>query len=223
MPTLVAVANWQSSPENLSLKGGQIDLWQLALDALPCTPDCLDELEHARYERFRTAGDRQQYCTAHSALRKVLGRYLDCFPGEVPIAINHGGKPRIDRRPLPLYFNLSHTANTALLGIRLGHPIGIDIEVARELPNFDRLAQRAFRKNEIEQLKLSDWNTQLFYALWTRMEARQKCLGRGVFGRAAGEQEIQTLDIEPGGGHYAALAWPIEARPEYLNYYQLEA
>ncbi len=211
--------DWFHPPCVLTIERGQLDIWLLKLDDAPCQPDCLDTIETTRLKNFKFPLGRQQYCSAHTALRIILGRYLNCAAKEVPIAIHSAGKPGIDHQPPSLYFNLSHAENTALLAIRLEHEVGIDIENIRDMPNLDRLAQRTMRAHEVAELEQSGWDKKLFFKLWTRMEARQKCLGRGVFGDAVGGDMVETKTMMLSADQCAAIAWPVGAEPKIVNYY----
>ncbi|MCP4010560.1 MAG: 4'-phosphopantetheinyl transferase superfamily protein [Proteobacteria bacterium] len=216
----IPVIEWRRPPEIISPQKGQLDIWLLALDTMPCEPDCLDTPETARFNNFKYESGRQQYCISHTASRKLLGRYLDCLPREVPLSIASGGKPYLDGHPLSLFFNLSHAGNTALLAVRTEHEVGIDIEIIRNMPNTNGIAQRVFQEDEIKQLALAGGAMQTFYSLWTKMEARQKCLGRGVFGEPVGENRVETRSIELKEDLCAAVAWPAGAEPEIFNFYR---
>jgi 4'-phosphopantetheinyl transferase len=213
------ICDWHHPPGVLTLERGQLDIWLLKLDDAPCQPGCLDADETTRLKNFKFPLGRQQYCSAHTALRIILGRYLNCAAGEVPIAIHSAGKPRIDHQPPSLYFNLSHAENTALLAIRPEYEVGIDIENIRDTPNIDRLAQRTMRVHEVARLEQSGWDTKLFFELWTRMEARQKCLGRGVFGEAVGEDLVETRTMMLKVDQCAAIAWPVGTEPDFVNFF----
>ena len=213
------IYDWLHPPDVLTIERGQLDIWLLKLDESPCHPGCLDTIETTRLKDFKYPLGRQQYCSAHTALRIILGRYLDCAAAEVPIAIHSTGKPGIDQQPPSLYFNLSHAKNTALLAVRPEHEVGIDIEYIREILNIDRLAQRTMREYEVAELEQSEWDKTLFFKLWTRMEARQKCLGRGVFGEAVGGDLVETRTMMLRADQCAAIAWPVGAEPKIVNYY----
>ena len=213
------ICDWLHPPGALTIEREQLDIWLLKLDDTPCRPDCLDTIETTRMKSFKYLIGRQQYCSAHTALRIILGRYLNCAAEAVPIAIHSGGKPGLDHQPPSLYFNLSHAENTALLAIRPEHEVGIDIEIVREMPNIDRIAQRTMQSHEVAELEYSGWDNKLFFELWTRMEARQKCLGRGVFGDVVSEGLVETRTMMLKDDQYAAIAWPAGAEPKFVNFY----
>lgn len=215
----IPLTNWRAAPKMLSIEPEHLDIWRLELDQAPCQPDDLDAAETARLNNFKFDHAYQQYCRARTALRIILGRYLNCDAVEVPLTVNSGGKPGIDHASPGLYFNLSHAGNTVLLAVRSGHEVGIDVENHRDLPNAKHLAQRIFRDKEITELKNTEWDRALFFRLWTHMEARQKCLGRGVFGEAASENEAESRSLILKANQYAAIAWPTGTEPKTINFY----
>jgi len=215
----IPARDWRAPPSSLSTASGQLDIWLLELDKTPCEPAWLDSTETTRLKNFRLDAARQQYCSAHTALRTILGRYLNCAPAGVPLIISPGGKPRINDRSLPIHFNLSHADNSALLAVRSGQEIGVDIENRRDLPNVEPLARRIFQDRDIALLLQSGWDKELFLALWTHMEARQKCLGRGVFGEAVDENEAESTSLILKANQCAAIAWPTGTAPNTINFY----
>jgi phosphopantetheinyl transferase len=46
----------------------------------------------------------------------------------------------------------------------------------------------------------------LFLDLWTRLEARQKAVGRGIFDRAADPAQLSSFGFRPAPGLHAALS-----------------
>ena len=210
--------NWRPAPEHPELRSDTLDIWLLDLQALPCREAVLDADETRRLNAFKHPDARRQFCTSHTALRGILGKYLALAPEEVAIQIAEGGKPRMPIPP-PLHFNLSHAGSRALLAIGQKHDVGIDIEALRPIPGMERIARRVFSSPEIEQLAECGWPAQLFFETWSRMEARQKCLGRGVFGDAVEESRVQTRDFSLSEDCFAAVAWESGWSPEAINFY----
>ena len=213
-------ASWRTAPEHPGLNTKTLDIWQLDLQALPCQKTILDSDETRRLNAFKHPGARQQFCTSHTALRNILGRYLALAPEEVVIRLAEGGKPGMPGTPPPLHFNLSHAGNRALLAISQNHDVGIDIENLRPIPGTERIARRVFSGSEIERLAECDWSARLFFETWSRMEARQKCLGRGVFGEAVEESRVQTRGFGLGNSYCAAVAWKKDWSPKVINFYE---
>ena len=212
-------AAWQPAPEHPGLRTDALDIWQLDLLTLPCSPSLFDKDETTRLQAFRHSDARRQFCVSRTGLRNILGKYLAIPPEQVNLRIAEGGKPRLEATPPPLYFNLSHAGSLALLAIREDCDIGIDIEHPRPIPGMERIARRMFSDREIAGLESKNWPQDLFFRTWSHMEARQKCLGRGVFGEVAGADIVQTEGFSLGLDYYAAVAWQRGHAPASINYY----
>lgn len=212
---------WQTPAEAPELVPGFIDIWSFPLDGLPCQPEVLAPEELRRLKSHRRKTGRQQYCAARTALRTILGRYLKIPPENLDLIIKAGGKPRLLAEPPPLYFNLSHASNIALLAVCADHKIGVDLETVRQLPDARRIARRIFSKQEIKVLSQDNWSLDTFYRFWTTLEARQKCLGRGVFSEIVKDELVQTRVIKLAPEQFAAIAWPAASKSPEFNFYRL--
>lgn len=139
-------------------------------------------------------------------LRRVLSRYLDLAPAEIQLAIGEHGKPRLAQDHHRLAFNLTHSGDVVLVAVSCGREVGVDVE--REKPGRDliALAERALDPAAAAAVRAADGEkrTHVFYDLWTRHEARLKCLGIGL-GRPptwpSPPVAVESLPIDPG---YAA-------------------
>ena len=212
---------WSIPPDSPELKAGNIDIWRLPLDKLPCRPELLEPTELGRLNNYRHESGRRQYCASRTALRTTLGKYLRCRASEVPLVIKQGGKPRLAPEPPPLYFNLSHADGTALLAVCADHKVGVDIEILREIPEIKGIAKRIFSAAELATLEQADWRPTVFYRLWTELEARQKCLGRGVFGAAVQKDAVASHTFSLDADQYAAVAWPGKFSEPEIRFYTL--
>lgn len=143
---------------------------------------CLDEQEQRQAERFVFDRDRRRYIAAHTAMRVLLGRYLDVSPLDVQFAAGSRGKPRLVDPPCDLRFNLSHSEERALLAITLGREVGVDIEYVRPVPDMVGVAASVF--SQIERVCLEatpiDQQADVFFRVWTRKESFIKALGDGM-------------------------------------------
>jgi hypothetical protein len=157
---------------------------------------------------------------ARAALREILGEYLGAGAPRVPAGAGGaagggvelraaaGGKPRLASAPERLSFNLSHSGALALVAIAPGGAeVGVDVErlkprrdlvrlAARWLPAADAAAVAAATEAELEPV---------FYAAWTRYEARVKCAGTGISGPPPGPG-IVAHPIAIDDGYAAAVA-----------------
>ncbi len=157
-------------------------LWLVDLDRCPdAPPGLLDADENTRASRFVFDIDRRRYRAAHSALRQVLAAETGMAPGAT---YEHGphGKPQL-AAPAGAAFNLSHSAQWALIGVRAQGEIGVDLEVLRPIQDLETLAQEHFTEPEMQALHAcADDHAALraFLSGWTRKEACLKACGSGL-------------------------------------------
>jgi len=146
---------------------------------------------------------------ARRALVAILADYLgDSGPADaaaVELSVGENGKPRLADAPERLSFNLSHSGDLALVAVAPGGgAVGVDIERLRPRRNLVRLAGRWLPAADAAAVAGVGGaeRESVFYAAWTRHEARVKCTGAGLSGPAPGPEVIaRQLEIDPG---YAA-------------------
>jgi 4'-phosphopantetheinyl transferase len=139
--------------------------------------------EKTRAGRFQFDCDRSQFVVARGILRSLAGEYLEIDPKDLAFSYSKNGKPALSfPAKTGLEFNLSHSADTALIGFSWNRPLGLDIEKVCPLFEMDELAaqvltsaQRAWLGNFEGEEKDRE-----FYRCWTRHEALMKCSGRGI-------------------------------------------
>jgi 4'-phosphopantetheinyl transferase len=176
------------------VKAGEIEVWRVRLDELreddvpPPTPG-----EIARASRFHSEEIGRRYLRAHGALRAILG--------ERPFAVTERGKPYLPNAP-EVKFNLSRSDGIALIAVALEVEVGVDVERIRELPEYPEIARRFFPPGEAEPPDQHE-----FFRRWTRIEARLKAWGVGLYGVGLELDGPWTLeDIDAGEGFAAAVA-----------------
>ncbi len=177
------------------LTGGprEIALWLIDLDAQAsfAYERILSSDEIARARRLHFERDRRRFVAAHVALRDRLSRALHCAPAALQFAQEAFGKPVLVHAP-QCAFNMSHSEGIALIAIGFDLPLGIDVEVVRELTDLPALAQRCCTPAEHAAiLRHADRQAQsrAFLHLWTRKEACLKALGMGL------SIEPQTFEV----------------------------
>jgi 4'-phosphopantetheinyl transferase len=142
-----------------------------------------------------------------AALRKVLGRYLGDDPASIRFATAPGGKPRLAERPERLRFNLSHSGDLVMVGVAA---IEIGVDVQRVEPRRSHLAitERRLDAAAAEAVRNAPDGdrAEVFTAHWARFEARQKCLGLGVFEQAPEDADVTVASLDVGPGYAAAFA-----------------
>jgi 4'-phosphopantetheinyl transferase len=170
------------------LKTPAVDIVGVRLDASAGIVAALWQLlsrdEQERAEKFRFSEHRQHYIVARGNLRRLLAERLRIAPRAVEFVENNYGKPKLApvHGSADLDFNLSHSGALALYAFTSGRAVGVDVELIREIPDIDDLAERFFSPTEIASLKAFPvaQRSSAFLACWTRKEAFIKALGQGL-------------------------------------------
>ena len=178
--------------------GCEVDVWLVRLDEEgEWLPPLAAEWERA--ERLRQLDGRRRYLRSHAALRSVLGRYT-----EVPLELIAGehGKPYLSSSP-ELMFNLSHSAERALIAVARDIEVGVDIERLRPLQQYLSIAERFFPPAAFQALtELPDEGREsAFFRSWTFIEAKLKARGIGLYGAGTeldGEWSVAPVEVDPG-------------------------
>jgi 4'-phosphopantetheinyl transferase len=128
---------------------------------------------------------------AHEALRTILETVTGA---PVEFAVAEKGKPYLPGAP-EVRFNLAHSHDLALIAVALGVDVGVDIERLRPLPEYAAIAERFFPPSEREVLDERD-----FFRRWTRIEAKLKARGIGLYGLGLdldGDWTVEPIDAGP--------------------------
>lgn len=163
-----------------------IHIWLLPADALEDIKkdtEALSPQELSRAEKFAHESDRSLYLLGHTALRRILGMYLDLPARSLCFAVGEHGKPVLSPGipGLPVHFNLSHSGTWLALAFSCA-PVGVDIEKLRSSDRILKLVKRYFHPEELPLFSAleADAREQLFYRYWTIREAFLKGLGTGL-------------------------------------------
>jgi 4'-phosphopantetheinyl transferase len=171
---------WSAVEVPEEITADQIHVWAWLLDSSSGFGDhdklqigLLDANELERFHRFRFECDRARFAITHMNVRRILGAYLGREPERLLFRANRFGKPELvtEAQTPPLYFNLSHSRNIALLALSMDTELG-EPEVAES--NFSRTELAALSSLEGEA-----W-LKGFYHCWTRKEAILKAEGVGL-------------------------------------------
>jgi 4'-phosphopantetheinyl transferase len=163
---------------------GEVHVWQATLDrgreAVEELHGLLSSDERARAARFRFARDRDRYVVGRGLLRRLLAGYLGIEP--VAVAFRYGAhdKPELDGRAPA--FNVSHSGPVGLFAFVNVGEIGVDVELDREQPDHEQIAERFFSPAEREALRAlpAALRSYGFLSCWTRKEAFVKARGDGL-------------------------------------------
>lgn len=218
---------------------GEVHLWWIDLD-LPesevlSARQYLDPDELRRADRFRFDRHRRRFIVRRAQLRRLLGDYLGITAREVRFELGERGKPSLAPElmaelPAALEFNLSDSADVAVVGFQLGQELGVDVEVVREMRDALSISRHFFAEPEQEVLAAQP-KTEIdrtFFRCWTRKEAYIKAVGQGLalpldsfivsmapdspseflgfVGYPGEEKEWSLFHLEPQSGVFVAVA-----------------
>jgi 4'-phosphopantetheinyl transferase len=159
--------------------------------------------ERTRAARFHAGQHQRRFTVAHGRLRQILAEVLGVEPQHLQFAVGPYGKPQLtgDWERSGLQFNLSHSADRALLAWSWRRAVGVDIELWRPLHDAAALVRRYFSASEIAAWDAlpSEVREQGFFDCWTRKEAYIKAVGRGL------GLPLDSFDVSLGRGSEARL------------------
>lgn len=183
-------------PQKLSLgvnlQTNEIQLWLISLkEKLETVNSCFDALnenEKERADSFVSKPARLSFVITRACLRQILRAHRQDLSKDFIIPSGAHGKPFLDSShfPKPLYFNVSHSGDFALIGISKTSEIGVDIEQQRFIPQLASIAERIFTKREMAFIQDHSESQRhfLFYKFWTCKEALLKAEGTGFHRQA---------------------------------------
>lgn len=212
---------WETPASPPPLETGEIHLWLASLDDGHCHEQWLSNEERKRFLRIDSPEFQQHFCVTRSLLRRVLANYLELDPQQVRIRTSADGKPYVEAHPLQ--FNLSHSGKQLLLAFARNTAVGVDLENSRPLQHMLGIARRLFSAAEIRQLQERSDDEDYFFACWTRYEARQKCLGQGIFGQPADSTHFPTRTFRIRDKTIATLAWDSSVAEPTICAYRFSA
>lgn len=139
----------------------------------------LSDDENLRAARFVFEKDRNQFITAHGALRTILSTYLGAAPEKINFRRTSSRKPFITSPHTSLKFNISHSENKILIAIA-NHEVGVDVEKIKKGFEYKDLVKTYFSAREQKAIVESKKPENTFYKFWTRKEAFLKSSGVGI-------------------------------------------
>jgi len=178
-------------------RGPDVRLWCLALAQIPLAPMLarISDAERQRAGRFGRRNDFERFVKTRGALRSILAACTGAPARSVDLIESEGRKPQLRRNPHGLHFNVSHSADYALIGLGW-RPLGIDIECVRTDIDWRPIAAMSFHPRERAAFDgpLMIAPTETFFQIWTHKEAYLKAIGRGV------TIDLSSFATDPGGG-----------------------
>jgi 4'-phosphopantetheinyl transferase len=181
----------------------------------------LSQAEQERAGRFGGPVLRDRYIVGRGALRVILGDVLGMTPGSVAIVRGRRGRPQV-ADVAGFDFNLSHTADVALVGVCSTARIGVDIERCDRKVNVEGIARKFLADPERAALSsLSVEGARLaVLALWTAKEAMSKATGDALAAPfAAIAIDLEAMRVRAGPEAYAPARWSLhraDSGPDFV-------
>lgn len=159
-------------------------------ESLGTLSNYLSESEKIKYKRYRNRTPPE--CRA--VLRILLSKYLNSPPETIEILETKFGKPYIEHKGL--FFNVSHTDSSFVIGIGKIGRIGIDIECLSVNEDVKSLTDFTFSEDEKRLYFDPDDEFLSFTKIWTLKEALLKAAGIGLVDR------LNELNVHEKLQHY---------------------
>jgi len=183
---------------------------------LACSP-----AEHERASRFRFERDARRYRAAHATMRQLLSGALHQAAADLQWRVDEHGKPQLTGHP-GWHFNLSHSADWALLALSHGAAVGVDLECCEAITDTKSLMTQHFTAGERATWDAAPQRerTALFYRIWSRKEACLKAAGCGLSTPphlldVGGEPQARLVQVPTQNAHLQvtvqSLPLPVQA------------
>ncbi len=208
-----------SGTDPFQLASDEVHSWCARLDVPPETSAGLYATltgdERNRSARLRFERDRRRFIVAHGVLHELLGRYLGTHPGQIRFVSNAFGKPALSHEfGSRLKFNLSHSADLALIAVAADADVGVDLEYIRPQSDYAEIARWFFSAAEVDDLSKvpGHLHAEAFLGCWTKKEAYVKARGEGLaipltsFSVPHPHGAWSLYSLQPAPGYIGALA-----------------
>jgi len=189
----------------------EIDIWTIPLDTNHDSTEALKKLldtqELERYDKLHP-NHQHRYLVSHAACRQILGGYTNTSAKQISYNKNDHGKPALDHEN-PVYFNLTHSHDLAILAISKYSEIGVDVEYFKNKASWKKIAQRFFTETEVSYLQNQpeDMQENLFFQIWTRKEAYIKAIGTGLSTSLSSFDATTSKTIKPLNSTKSKAIW----------------
>lgn len=179
---------WEIPTEDFPLDPNNVHIWKISLTPpppqLPELHKLLSSDEQDRAQRMKFRQPQQTFIITRAVLRLIVGRYIHAEAQSLRFSQGPHGKPFLIHPTLtpPIFFNLSHSHQLALLAFALNREVGIDLEYKHRERNYPSLINRVCSDQEksiLASLAPSQQNYG-FLTCWTRKEAYVKGTGKGL-------------------------------------------
>lgn len=226
MAQALAIENRRSFEDGApALDKGDIHCWMIPLDQVAGAAALLDDHEQDRARRFRFDRDRRRFVAGHTAIRRLLGGYLDLAPERIMFDIDADGRPALAHET-EVNFSYSRSGSWGFLAVARAQWLGADLEKIAAEDDLTGVAADNFSPAErraLAGLAPGQW-LDGFYACWTRKEAVVKAAGRGLLMPL----ELFDVSLSPGeegkilraeGEASPALSWKLNGFKPLEDYW----
>ncbi len=144
-------------------------------------PDLLDKTELETYHSIERPEVAESFAYRRSLLRRLLARHSGTPADQLTFDTEPHGKPSLIDTHHKLHFNTSQTRTSGLISIGDQGPVGIDIEIMRQLDAaaFSEKILSPSERIEFAALCSKDRLSTIF-GYWTAKEAMIKAIGLGL-------------------------------------------
>lgn len=214
------------------LSSDEVHSWCVSLDVPPDVAAGLYATltcdERQRSARLRFERDRRRFVVAHGVLRDILGRYLGIRGDRIRFISNAFGKPALHAAfGGRVRFNLSHSADRALIAIAADACIGIDVERIRTQSDYIEIARCFLSAAEVDCLSRVPRHRRAhaFFSCWTKKEAYVKACGEGLAIPLMSFSVPVTNDRTPVSADFHGARWSLhtlQPAPGYIGALAIE-
>jgi phosphopantetheinyl transferase len=136
------------------------------------------EIERAEAEALAPAR-RRPFLARRRLLRRAVSLRLGIAPGDVLIAADANGAPRVASARQPIFVSLASRGDLVAIAVS-DRPVGIDVEIVDANPPEPAWNILHAREREWLAKQSGDARAKSFLALWCTKEAYLKAIGLGL-------------------------------------------
>jgi Phosphopantetheinyl transferase len=150
--------------------------------------DILSSAERVRFASYTNVVVARRFAIGRRHLREMLGAVFGDRGRGGPLREGLHGKPYLARAAgeRPLWFSVAHSEDLLLVAMSRVADVGVDLERARSIEQWQRVADRVLDRTERTQLDLAVERGEdagyAFLRYWCRVEAELKAIGCGIVG-----------------------------------------
>jgi 4'-phosphopantetheinyl transferase len=179
----------------------------------------LSSYEQQSLNSLKFEQDKNNYISAHVALRKIISYYTEVTAENVNYRYNAFGKPYLTNDVNDsFFFNMSYAHEIAMIAIN-NSEIGLDVEYIKQDLEIDELGVYVFSSNEsiiFKSIDSAQKRLEYFYDTWTQKEAYLKALSIGLI------NDLHALDLNEKRSKYLIQKLAIN-HPNYIAHIAFKA